>query len=91
MTIDATRANYIDHYVPELLDTFVIDAPRRGIAIGLRRPNPPFRPATRHWEAGRRSRKMLRWNLKDSGGRVTDWRLTFTYVNNMRTHPSVCP
>ncbi|MGS0895488.1 SulP family inorganic anion transporter [Burkholderia stagnalis] len=47
--IDATRADYIDHDVLELLDAFVAEAPRRGIAVEFRRPSPPPRPAARRW------------------------------------------
>jgi len=47
--IDATRADYIDHDVLELLDAFVADAPRRGIAVEFRRRNPAPRPAARRW------------------------------------------
>ncbi|RQQ06841.1 SulP family inorganic anion transporter [Burkholderia stagnalis] len=48
--IDATRADYIDHDVLELLDAFIADAPRRGIAVEFRRPCPPPRPAARRWQ-----------------------------------------
>ncbi|PXX29508.1 MULTISPECIES: SulP family inorganic anion transporter [Burkholderia] len=47
--IDATRADYIDHDVLELLDAFVADAPRRGIAVEFRRRSPAPRPAARRW------------------------------------------
>ncbi|WP_269506160.1 SulP family inorganic anion transporter [Burkholderia sp. IMCC1007] len=47
--IDATRADYIDHDVLELLDAFVADAPRRGIAVEFRRRNPAPRAAARRW------------------------------------------
>lgn len=47
--IDATRADYIDHDVLELLDAFVADAPRRGIAVEFRRRQPAPRTAARRW------------------------------------------
>ncbi|MGF6466019.1 SulP family inorganic anion transporter [Paraburkholderia youngii] len=34
--VDATRADFVDHDVRELLDAFVADAPRRGITVDLR-------------------------------------------------------
>ena len=47
--IDATRADFIDHDVRELIDAFVADAPRRGIAVEYRPPCTPPRPAARRW------------------------------------------
>ncbi|MBJ9900166.1 SulP family inorganic anion transporter, partial [Burkholderia cenocepacia] len=44
-----TRADYIDHDVLELLDAFVADAPRRGIAVEFRRRQPAPRTAARRW------------------------------------------
>jgi MFS superfamily sulfate permease-like transporter len=35
--IDATRADYIDHDVLELLDAFIADAPQRSISVEFRR------------------------------------------------------
>lgn len=49
--IDATRADYIDHDVLELLEGFIADASRRGIAVDFRRP----RPAARSWQFGART------------------------------------
>ncbi|KVL46550.1 hypothetical protein WT01_36365 [Burkholderia cepacia] len=45
--IDATRIDHIDHDVLELLDAFVADAPRRGIAVEFRLPSPAPRAASR--------------------------------------------
>ncbi|ALK31478.1 SulP family inorganic anion transporter [Burkholderia plantarii] len=36
--IDATRADYLDHDVRELIDAFVADAPARGINVDYRQP-----------------------------------------------------
>ncbi|MBY4660494.1 SulP family inorganic anion transporter, partial [Burkholderia dolosa] len=47
--IDATRADYIDHDVLELLDAFIADAPQRGISVEFRRRSPTSRPAARRW------------------------------------------
>lgn len=47
--VDATRADYIDHDVLELLDAFIADAPRRGIAVEFRRPHAQPGGAPRRW------------------------------------------
>ncbi|MBE0629858.1 MAG: SulP family inorganic anion transporter, partial [Burkholderia vietnamiensis] len=47
--IDATRADYIDHDVLELLDAFIAEAPRRAITVEFRRRKPAAAAAARRW------------------------------------------
>lgn len=49
VTIDATRADYIDHDVQELLDAFIARAPARGMTVEFRRQPRRERNSARHW------------------------------------------
>ncbi len=44
--VDATRADYIDHDVQDLIDTFIADAPAREILVDYR---PPVRASEKRW------------------------------------------
>ncbi len=47
--IDATRADYIDHDVQDLLNAFVAEAPQRGITVELRQPAHYTKPRDGRW------------------------------------------
>jgi MFS superfamily sulfate permease-like transporter len=47
--VDATRADFVDHDVRELLDEFVTAAPRRGIAVEVRYQVRAQAQAARGW------------------------------------------
>ncbi|RKT26580.1 MFS superfamily sulfate permease-like transporter [Paraburkholderia sp. RAU2J] len=51
--VDATRADFVDHDVRELLDAFVVDAPRRGIAVDVRHQVQAQARAARGWSMRR--------------------------------------
>ncbi len=51
--VDATRADFVDHDVRELLDTFVADAPERGIAVEVRHQVQAQARASRGWSMRR--------------------------------------
>jgi MFS superfamily sulfate permease-like transporter len=51
--VDATRADFVDHDVRDLLDTFAADAPRRGIAIEVRHQVRAEARAARGWSMRR--------------------------------------
>ncbi|MBB5497473.1 SulP family inorganic anion transporter [Paraburkholderia sp. MM5384-R2] len=51
--VDATRADFVDHDVRELLDAFVADAPRRGITVDVRFQVREQARATRGWSLRR--------------------------------------
>lgn len=53
LIVDATRADFVDHDVRELLDTFVADAPRRGIAVEVRHQVQAQARAARGWSMRR--------------------------------------
>ncbi|HEY2024101.1 SulP family inorganic anion transporter [Paraburkholderia sp.] len=53
--VDATRADFVDHDVRELLDAFVADAPRRGITVEVRYQVREHARATRGWSIRRRT------------------------------------
>jgi MFS superfamily sulfate permease-like transporter len=53
LIVDATRADFVDHDVRELLDTFVADAPRRGIAVEVRHQVQAQARASRGWSMRR--------------------------------------
>ncbi|MDP9648042.1 MULTISPECIES: SulP family inorganic anion transporter [Paraburkholderia] len=53
LIVDATRADFVDHDVRELLDTFVEDAPRRGIAVEVRHQARGQARAARGWSMRR--------------------------------------
>ncbi|CAD6547820.1 hypothetical protein LMG28727_04733 [Paraburkholderia kirstenboschensis] len=53
LIVDATRADFVDHDVRELLDTFVEDAPRRGIAVEVRHQVRGQARAARGWSMRR--------------------------------------
>ncbi|ASL42986.1 C4-dicarboxylic acid transporter DauA [Burkholderia sp. AD24] len=53
LIVDATRADFVDHDVRELLDTFVADAPRRGIAVEVRHQVQGQARAARGWSMRR--------------------------------------
>ncbi|WP_133650602.1 SulP family inorganic anion transporter [Paraburkholderia flava] len=49
LIVDATRADFIDHDVHELIDRFAADAPRRSIALEIRQHAHATRRPTREW------------------------------------------
>ncbi|SIT40952.1 Sulphate transporter [Paraburkholderia ribeironis] len=51
--VDATRADFVDHDVRDLLDTFEADAPRRGIAFEVRHQVRAQARAARGWSMRR--------------------------------------
>jgi MFS superfamily sulfate permease-like transporter len=51
--VDATRADFVDHDVRELLDAFVADAPRRQIAVDVRHQVQAQARAARGWSMRR--------------------------------------
>jgi MFS superfamily sulfate permease-like transporter len=51
--VDATRADFVDHDVRELLDAFVADAPRREIAVDVRHQAQAQARAARGWSMRR--------------------------------------
>ncbi|CAB3791521.1 hypothetical protein LMG28614_03336 [Paraburkholderia ultramafica] len=51
--VDATRADFVDHDVRELLDAFVADAPRREIAVDVRHQVQAQARAARGWSVRR--------------------------------------
>ncbi|MGP8439896.1 SulP family inorganic anion transporter [Paraburkholderia fungorum] len=53
LIVDATRADFVDHDVRELLDTFVADAPRRAIAVEVRHQVQAQARAARGWSMRR--------------------------------------
>ncbi|SDH77474.1 Sulfate permease, MFS superfamily [Paraburkholderia phenazinium] len=53
LIVDATRADFVDHDVRELLDTFVADAPRRQIAVDVRHQVQAQARAARGWSMRR--------------------------------------
>ncbi|QLD47955.1 SulP family inorganic anion transporter [Paraburkholderia fungorum] len=53
LIVDATRADFVDHDVRELLDTFVADAPRREIAVEVRHQAQAQARAARGWSMRR--------------------------------------
>ncbi|CAE6715803.1 hypothetical protein R75461_01721 [Paraburkholderia nemoris] len=53
LIVDATRADFVDHDVRELLDTFVADAPRREIAVEVRHQVQAQARAARGWSMRR--------------------------------------
>ncbi|ACD15749.1 SulP family inorganic anion transporter [Paraburkholderia phytofirmans] len=53
LIVDATRADFVDHDVRELLDTFVTDAPRRDIAVEVRHQVQAQARASRGWSMRR--------------------------------------
>ncbi|CAB3720559.1 SulP family inorganic anion transporter [Paraburkholderia rhynchosiae] len=53
LIVDATRADFVDHDVRELLDTFVADAPGRGIAVEVRHQVRAQARAARGWSMRR--------------------------------------
>ncbi|WP_027801286.1 SulP family inorganic anion transporter [Paraburkholderia dilworthii] len=53
LIVDATRADFVDHDVRELLDAFVEDAPRRGIAVEVRHQVRAQARAARGWSMRR--------------------------------------
>ncbi|NYH19066.1 MFS superfamily sulfate permease-like transporter [Paraburkholderia bryophila] len=53
LIVDATRADFVDHDVRELLDAFVADAPHRGIAVDVRHQVQAQARAARGWSMRR--------------------------------------
>ncbi|KFX61628.1 SulP family inorganic anion transporter [Paraburkholderia fungorum] len=53
LIVDATRADFVDHDVRELLDTFVADAPRREIVVDVRHQVQAQARAARGWSMRR--------------------------------------
>ncbi|KAE8753557.1 MULTISPECIES: SulP family inorganic anion transporter [Paraburkholderia] len=53
LIVDATRADFVDHDVRELLDAFVADAPRREIAVEVRHQVQAQARAARGWSMRR--------------------------------------
>nr|WKF58977.1 C4-dicarboxylic acid transporter DauA [Paraburkholderia busanensis] len=53
LIVDATRADFVDHDVRELLDTFVAEAPARGIAVDVRHQVQAQARAARGWSMRR--------------------------------------
>jgi len=53
LIVDATRADFVDHDVRDLLDTFVADAPGRGIAVEVRHQVQAQARASRGWSMRR--------------------------------------
>lgn len=53
LIVDATRADFVDHDVRELLDTFVAGAPRREIAVEVRHQVQAQARAARGWSMRR--------------------------------------
>ncbi|MFM0200335.1 SulP family inorganic anion transporter [Paraburkholderia fungorum] len=53
LIVDATRADFVDHDVRELLETFVADAPRREIAVEVRHQVQAQARAARGWSMRR--------------------------------------
>ena len=53
LIVDATRADFVDHDVRELLDSFVEDAPRRGISVEVRHQVRTQARAARGWSMRR--------------------------------------
>ncbi|CAH2894428.1 MAG: Na(+)-dependent bicarbonate transporter BicA [uncultured Paraburkholderia sp.] len=49
LIVDATRADFVDHDVREMLDSFVDEAPRRGIAVEVRHQVRTQARAARGW------------------------------------------
>src|SRR5258708_22481959 len=52
--VDATRADFVDHDVRELIDAFVADAPRRAISVDVRQQARARRKRGRGWGLLRR-------------------------------------
>ncbi|MFM0738948.1 SulP family inorganic anion transporter [Paraburkholderia xenovorans] len=53
LIVDATRADFVDHDVRDLLDTFVDEAPRRGIVVEVRHQVETQTRAARGWSMRR--------------------------------------
>lgn len=53
LIVDATRADFVDHDVRDLLDAFVAEAPRRGIAVEVRHQVQARARAARGWSIRR--------------------------------------
>ena len=53
LIVDASRADFVDHDVRELLDKFVADAPRREIAVEVRHQVQAQARAARGWSMRR--------------------------------------
>jgi MFS superfamily sulfate permease-like transporter len=56
VTIDATRVDYIDHDIRDLIEEFVADAPGRGITVEYLEPTHPTHTGSRRWRAQRIAR-----------------------------------